>query len=474
MNAFVNTRMLKRTALLAFASLSVACLGFGATSISLSLPKGPPSTTVFVSGAGFPAGNAVDIYFDSADLALVVSDGSGDFSRVAIHVPSYALPGNHLVSAVARVSGTAAQKLFLVRTDWPQYGFSPTGARNNIYENVLGIANVNKIGLHWKAPTAGASSAPVVYDGRLYFGSGDHNLHAINAITGAELWTFATGDNLGDSPAAAGGLVYIGSLDNVYALNARTGDLIWTFDVGLGGVESAPAVVNGILYLGVNGEGDSDGGLLALDGATGAQLWKFETGIAATSPAVANGIAYVGSGNSTLDALDAVTGAKLWEFDANLGTGAPSVANGRVFFSSDDGTFYGLNAITGAQIWSFFTGVEFGGSPAIAGDKVYVGSSNGSLYSFNSLTGTLIWTFATSSGIQSSPAVADGVIYVTSTDSTVYALNANTGAFLWSYTTGGSLRSSPTVANGIVYVGSDDGNLYAFDLKGGLMSRSKR
>jgi hypothetical protein len=46
----------------------------------------------------------------------------------------------------------------------------------------------------------------------VYIASVDHNVYALNAATGARLWTFATGDVVDSSPAVANGVVYIGSL----------------------------------------------------------------------------------------------------------------------------------------------------------------------------------------------------------------------------------------------------------------------
>ena len=71
----------------------------------------------------------------------------------------------------------------------------------------------------------------------VYFSSGDNNVYALNASTGAKLWTYATGAiALLSSPAVANGVVYVGSDEkgqgdggicysncgSVYALNAST------------------------------------------------------------------------------------------------------------------------------------------------------------------------------------------------------------------------------------------------------------
>jgi outer membrane protein assembly factor BamB len=51
----------------------------------------------------------------------------------------------------------------------------------------------------------------------------------------------------------ANGVVYVLS-DNLYALNARTGALLWSYSVSgstyIAGLSSSPAVVNGVVYVG--------------------------------------------------------------------------------------------------------------------------------------------------------------------------------------------------------------------------------
>ena len=76
-------------------------------------------------------------------------------------------------------------------------------------------------------------------------------MYALNASTGARLWSFSTGDIIYvSSPAVANGVVYVGSWDhNVYALNAYTGAMRWSFATG-NEIWSSPAVANGVVYVG--------------------------------------------------------------------------------------------------------------------------------------------------------------------------------------------------------------------------------
>jgi outer membrane protein assembly factor BamB len=193
--------------------------------------------------------------------------------------------------------------------------------------------------------------------------------------------------------------------------------------------------------------------------------WQFPISVGRSSPAVVNGVVYIGTDEAVespitglnedwlMYALNASTGARLWSFVARYIVNSPAVANGVVYVSSMDYDVYALNATTGATLWAYATGSNVESSPAVANGVVYVGSNDGNVYALNASTGAKLWSYATGGPVEfSSPAVANGVVYFDSADNYVYALNASTGAKLWSYATGAG--SSPAVVNGTLYIGS--------------------
>jgi outer membrane protein assembly factor BamB len=245
---------------------------------------------------------------------------------------------------------------------------------------------------------------------------------------------------------------------NVSELTAR-----WIAATG-GVVESSPAVAKGVAYV-----GSADGKLYAFDAAgatncsgvptTCAPLWTATTGSTViSSPAVVSGVVYVGSADGKLYAFDAAGVANC--------SGTPTSC---------------------APLWRATTGGAVQSSPAVANGVVYVGSNDGKLYAFDAAgvancSGTPtscapLWRATTGGAVRSSPAVANGVVYVGSNDGKLYAFDAagaancsgtpTSCAPLWTATTGGELgMSSPAVANGVVYVGSQDGKVYALDAAG--------
>jgi len=99
---------------------------------------------------------------------------------------------------------------------------------------------------------------------------------------------------------------------------------------------------------------------------------------------VANGVVFIGGGtDNNVYALKAKTGHKLWSYQTGNWVGSsPAVANGIVYVGSLDGNVYALNASTGAKLWSYTTGNAVESSPAVANGMVYVGSDDGKVYAF--------------------------------------------------------------------------------------------
>src|SRR3972149_2887268 len=127
-------------------------------------------------------------------------------------------------------------------TDWPMFHFGVTTSTG---------PSTNQSAWNFTAEN-GFWSSPAVADGRVYVGSYDHQVYALNATSGALIWNYTTAELIDSSPAVSNGVVYIGSNDhNIYALNSGDGTKIWNFTTGKE-VQSSPAVVGGIVYVGSN------------------------------------------------------------------------------------------------------------------------------------------------------------------------------------------------------------------------------
>ena len=478
-----------RRASLAIAFVGAAVPALASPSLTLTPASTHPGGSTKVSGAGFGANEAVDVYFDTSDMILEFTDASGNFGPDKLQISSSILPGSHWVTALGRKNGDGNHKALVVSTPWVSHGFTERGRRNNPYENVVDASNVSKLDLAWSAATGtyGISSSPAVgefgssYNPYIFVGSLNGYLYAFDS-TGAKKWSQPAGGSsvagVWSSPVVSGANVYVGGGDDkLYAFRGTTGATVAGFPVALDGfIASSPAVANGIVYIGT-----TNGTLYAVRASNGALVWSVTTSGASfdqSSAAVANGVVYIGSiSDNKLYAFKAATGAAVSGFPVTTGfsiKSSPAIANGIVYVGSEDAYLYAFDAKNGALVWSAASGDRFNSSPAVANGVVYAGSLDHRLFAFDAKDGTELWVAATG-GSYSSPAVANGVVYVEGQDDTVYAFNANgcgggTTACppLWSARIGGTFFSSPAVSDGMVFIGSyQDGTLSAFALNGG-------
>jgi outer membrane protein assembly factor BamB len=433
-----------------------------AAQILLARTVGPPTTSLTVRGIRFGPSETVDLTFDGANLRHATS-GSGGRFLTRITIPADALPGDHTVQATGETSGASAQATFTVRTDWAMFHFDPARTGYNPYENVLNTSNVHALTLAWSFTTGGAvEGSPVVANGILYVGSHDDNLYALDADTGAVVWTFPSTGEVG-TPAVVDGVVYVVTgfpFPNLYAIDAATGAVLWQTDVSGGFQDAPPVVVDGVVYV-------ASHLLYAVDAATGTVLWTFDqASFDQCIVAVDHGMVFAATLDDGVYAIDAATGALIWIFPRELyGQMAPAVSGGSVFVGSLEGTMWALGERSQQIRWQFPAG-DISSTAAVAGGLVYVGTGEGTEWALDAATGRKVWRFATGSGItESSPAVANGVVYVGSTDHNLYAIDTATGAALWAFPTGADILSSPAVANGMVFVGSYDHTIYAFGLR---------
>jgi outer membrane protein assembly factor BamB len=102
-------------------------------------------------------------------------------------------------------------------------------------------------------------SSPALAGGRLYVGSDDGNLYAVDTTSGSLVWSFATGDAVTSSPAVALGdgqpVIVVGSNDgNLYFIrdDGDSPTAIATFPIGAP-VRSSPALgADGTVYVGAD------------------------------------------------------------------------------------------------------------------------------------------------------------------------------------------------------------------------------
>jgi parallel beta-helix repeat protein len=338
------------------------------------------------------------------------------------------------------------------RYPWPMFRHNP---QHTGYAETPG-PNTNQT--LWSYTTGvGVVSSPAVADGRVFIGSYDGKLYALDQYTGALEWNYSAGAWISCSPAVSDGRVYFGSHSGGFlCLDSFSGEVLWYYTMGA--VLSSPTVISSKVYI-----GSYNRNIYCLDAVNGSLVWNFTTGDSVgSSPAVVDDMVFVGSNDHNVYCLDAETGEPIWnQTTAGIIYSSPAVVDGVVFVGSYDGFIYAFNQYTGVVEWSYFANASISSSPAFAYDRVYVGSDAGRVYCLNASTGSYLWDYQTGDVVGSSPAVASGKVYFGSRDNDVYCVDALSGDLIWRYSTAGSVRSSPAVADGMVFVGSADRNVYA-------------
>lgn len=250
----------------------------------------------------------------------------------------------------------------------------------------------------------------------------------------------------------------------------KTNQTSWIYEIG-DFIPSSPAVADGMVFVGA-----TDRYLYALNETNGRLLWKYMPGGGihrSQCPAVASGMVFIGTDGPRIFALNQTTGFPVWTYETGgCVRSPPTVVGNRVYVGCHDNNLYCLDAATGMLIWSYRTDGNIFSSPAVYDGMVFLGSGAGgpyNLYALNASTGELLWRYPTRGEVYSSPAVDDGRVFFGCYDGRIRALDISTGTLLWSYTTGCNVFSSPSVAKGRVYIGSGylGNDIYCLDATGG-------
>jgi len=200
-----------------------------------------------------------------------------------------------LLSAAALCLLGACQKT-TASGDWTSYGRTLTEERYSPLEQV-NRESVGRLGLAWWTEfdtNRGQEATPLVADGVLYTTTAWSKVYAFDATTGRKLWQYdpevpgqsalyACCDVVNRGPALWNGKVYVGTLDGrLIALDAKTGAVQWSVQTTDPKrpytITGAPRVVKGKVLIG-NGGGEYGvrGYVSAYDAESGKLSWRFFT-----------------------------------------------------------------------------------------------------------------------------------------------------------------------------------------------------
>lgn len=215
----------------------------------------------------------------------------------------------------------------------------------------------------------------------------------------------------------------------VTALDAETGAQLWTRQIGDSGVAAFGPDANDE-YLGVV----SNTRVYMLDRETGRLKWMKEIGGApASGPALTADYAYIALLTGRVEAYKISDPAvQPWYYQSRGRTYLRPTTTGKVVsWPTTEGYVYISNAHKPAVEFRLDTKSDIVTSPAAMAPYLYVAALDGYLYCLNLDERREAWRYSTGYPIESSPAIVGKHAYVASMEPVLHCLDSKTGAKLW-------------------------------------------
>ena len=324
-----------------------------------------------------------------------------------------------------------------------------------------------------------------------YAGSDNGRLYALNGRDGAVRWQYNAGAPVYVA-AVVQSVVYAdasnGNSAVAYALNASNGSVLWHYNVN--DYISNLIVANGIVYVGTAATGNTIH-LYALRASSGSLLWSYPA--SAETPGLlgaSDGMVFyaeiqgIGSGNfnEQITALRSSDGSVAWRLPVaatdGFVRGTPAIANGVMYIGSNNGSVYAVRVSDGSVLWHVgrtggFKDIPLDISPLVDNGVVFVEGKQGpigenlSLFAMRASDGTLLWSKSLGSApgpMVDQPQIVNGVMYVVNGINGLVTLRETDGSLLWQHMAD-QVYGPFVVANGLVHINSGDGvlALYASD-----------
>ncbi|MES2862113.1 MAG: PQQ-binding-like beta-propeller repeat protein [Pseudomonadota bacterium] len=400
---------------------------------SWPLPGGTVENSVehVIAAPQFTVGWRRRIGSGSANTRQVMSPVVADGGRV------FVMDAESTVTAVDATSGEIVWKV----------NVKPDGREASGGMAVFGLP-VPFVGTGGGALSGGFGGGVAVGGGKVFVASGYRTMSALDAATGAVLWTQAVDAPLHGAPTVAGQRVYVVDVDNqIIAFNTTTGLPDWSYR---GIVEparilraSSPAVLGETVIAPF-----SSGEVVALRASNGQPVWN-----------------QVLSRTSRTSALSEIRDI----------AGRPVISRGFVYAVSHSGVLQSMDIRSGAPKWSLpVAGVN---APLPAGDVVYVVSKSGELTVVNRDSGAVYWTKNLNEGRirqeggflgffdrtvrpeWSGPILASNRLILVNSDGEAVAFDPKTGVQTAALNLGAPAYIAPAAYNGALYVLTDNGDL---------------
>lgn len=259
-------------------------------------------------------------------------------------------------------------------------------------------------------------------DGRVYVGTDGGKVWCLDPGTGETVWKVGVSSEVMTAPTLAAGMVFVRTADDfLWALRGADGGTRWSYNVegrslALRGA-SRPVFRRGTVFTGF-----STGELVALKAGDGSPRWREAIATSSgrtelermvdvdASPVVVDGTVIAAAYQGGVVALEAASGQQLWKREISVHNDL-AVAGSMVFVTTAKGTVMALDRDGGGTMWTQ-KGLADAGAlspPVVAGETVVVGDGEGRLTWLRRETGEVAGQLDLGpSGIHGPPLVLDG------------------------------------------------------------------
>lgn len=310
----------------------------------------------------------------------------------------------------------------------------------------------------WRFETLGPSQSEPLYDERenaLYFGSNDGALYKVNADDGQLLWRFATNAEVARRPVLSNGVVYaVNANDTVIALNAKTGAMLWAQHrqpaLGMEVAGYAGALVwRGLVYAAF-----SDGTVTAFDAVSGQERWAPVDLTALSEQSIEEQPTY----------LDVDTTPVGDMIDDQPVVYVASYEGGVYALSADVGSrVWGNDAVRGASellLWQQPAYTPRDGGPEVPARKLLIVSTGTSgLWALDPSSGREVWRRALPDGGASRAVPIMGALMVSTTRQGLFLLSPLDGRIIDGIHTGDGFSMPPAVHGRRAFILSNNSRL---------------
>ena len=253
----------------------------------------------------------------------------------------------------------------------------------------------------WSYPEKGTLGSIVggvfYYNGKVFFGTNDGKVYALNAAATGQLspaaaWSspFATREKIWSTPTASGETLFIGSFDkNMYAINISDGTEKWHFQTE-GAIINTPIIKDGVVYF-----GSFDRYFYAVNAQTGQLVWKSQ------EPA----------------------GKWFW---AN-----PVLVGSTIYAPNIDGKIYTFDISNGNMTTMDISASPISSSPVLIGSQLIVAAENGKVWSIDTTKNSFKMLIDYQKKVYAPLSARQNIIYAITVDNNIHALNTESGLDLW-------------------------------------------